>query len=179
MRFFSPRADGPAPSSRLRSRGTRRLLLAAALALGAVAPAAVEAPAPRRLTFAELAACPLVAPGADEPKARWAQSLSAPVRAADGQRVVLTGYMLPLAVERGRTRQFLLMRNQNTCCFGQTPSANEYLVADCAAPGVPVQMDLPVAIEGRLHVAPLFFGGALVQFYTLDEAVAAPAGAAP
>jgi hypothetical protein len=124
-----------------------------------------------RVTFTELAACPLVADVADP---RLAAGLPAGLRAARDERVRVTGYMLPLAVEAGRTRQFLLMRNQNACCFGQMPAANEFLVVEAAAPGLPVRMDLPVAFEGRLRIAPVVSGGAVVQFYNLEEAVLAP-----
>ena len=102
--------------------------------------------------------------------------MPAALRAARGGRVRLTGYMLPLTVVQGRTRQFLLMRNQNACCFGQMPAANEFLVVDTAAPGLPVRMDLPVSFEGRLRIAPVVSGGAVVQFYNLEDAeLAAPA----
>ncbi len=118
----------------------------------------------RRLTFAELAACPLTA---DTAAIATGGALNETVRAANGAQVRIVGYMLPLAVEQGRTRQFLVMRNQNACCFGQMPAANEYLVAETAAPGLPVRMDIPVSLVGRLRVAPVVSGGAVVQFFNL------------
>ncbi len=130
-----------------------------------VASAAVAAEV-RRLTFAELAACPLTA---DTAAIAAGGVLSATVRSANGGPVRIVGYMLPLAVEQGRTRQFLVMRNQNACCFGQMPAANEYLVAETAAPGLPVRMDTPVALVGRLRVAPVVSGGAVVQFFNLED----------
>lgn len=141
------------------------LVLSVAALLGVMATA-VAADAPR-VTFAELAACPLVADAADP---RLVAEMPATLRVARDGRVRLTGYMLPLTVEAGRARQFLLMRNQNACCFGQMPAANEYVVAEAAAPGLPVRMDAPVTFEGRLRIAPVVSGGAVVQFYNLEDA---------
>lgn len=131
------------------------------------------APEARRITFAELAACPLVE---DAAAVARGERLSEAVRTANGGTVRIAGYMLPLAVEQGRTRQFLLLRNQNACCFGQMPAANEYLVVEAPAPGIPVRMDTPVACVGRLRVAPVVSGGAVVQFYNLEQTALAEAG---
>ena len=151
------------------SRGAVRWLVGLAL-LGV--GAAVAAGAPRRLTFSELAACPLVA---DPAEVAVGAGLTDPVRAANGAQVRIAGYMLPLAVEQGRARQFLLMRNQNACCVGQMPAANEYLVVEAPGAGLPVRMDVPVAVVGRLRVAPVVSAGAVVQFYNLEETVLAEA----
>lgn len=145
------------------------LFLAANCAFAGIAAAAVE---PRRLTFAELAACPLVE---DSAEIATGKALTEPVRAANGAQVRIAGYMLPLAVDQGRARQFLLMRNQNACCFGQMPAANEYIVVDAPPPGLPVRMDTPVAFVGRLRVAPVVSGGAVVQFYNLEDTTLADA----
>jgi hypothetical protein len=142
-------------------------LLVAALAFADLAFATEP---PRRLTFAELAACPLVP---DTAAVATGEGLTEPVRAANGARIRIAGYMLPLAVSQGRSSQFLLLRNQNACCFGQMPAANEYLVVEAPTPGLPVRMDLPVALVGRLRVAPVVSGGAVVQFYNLEESAVA------
>ncbi|MFT3830755.1 MAG: DUF3299 domain-containing protein [Opitutaceae bacterium] len=152
-------------------RSTRRGFvpgrIAGALVLAASALAnAAAAEAPRRLTFAELAACPVIS---DAAAVASGAVLTASIRAANGEQVRLTGYMLPLAIEQGRSRQFLLLRNQNACCFGQMPAANEYVTVEAPAPGLPVRMDTPVAVVGRLRVAPIVNGGAVVQFYQLEE----------
>ncbi len=145
---------------------------AGGLLLVALALAAPAAEPPQRLTFAELAACPLVP---DAAAVASGAALSAPIRAANGARVRVAGYMLPLAVEQGLARQFLLLRNQNACCFGQMPAANEYVVVETSGAGLPVRMDTPVALVGRLRVAPVLSGGAVVQFYNLDDPTLAEA----
>jgi hypothetical protein len=117
------------------------------------------------VTFALLASCPLFTAEAPQPPPE------ALARARDGV-VRITGYMLPLTAEQGRTREFLLMRNQNACCFGKMPAANEYLLVRTAA-DLPVRMDVPVAIEGTLRIEPVVNAGEFVQFYRLEEARAA------
>ena len=136
-------------------------LLSAVVLRGADAP---------RVTFAELAKCPLVEELSDP---RLEAAMPAALRSVRDGRVRLSGYMLPLVVGQGRTSQFLLMRNQNACCFGQMPAANEFVVAEAAAPGVAVRMDAPVVFEGRLRIAPVVSGGAVVQFYNLEDVVLA------
>ncbi|MFT3783438.1 MAG: DUF3299 domain-containing protein [Nibricoccus sp.] len=121
------------------------------------------------LTFSQLSACPtqdLVArPG-------FATSaLPAEIRSATGQQVQIQGYMLPLVMENGCARELLLMRNQMTCCYGQPPVANEYLVIKTPAPGTVITMDTPVTFRGTLRVSPVVLGGALVEFFHLDNAM--------
>jgi hypothetical protein len=126
---------------------------------------------PILLTFAQLAACPLTGLVFQDPAK---SPLTESIRSATGKQVVVTGYMLPLVMEKGRARELLLMRNTMGCCYGQTPAANEYLVIKINAPGLPVTMDIPVALQGTLRVAPVVMGGMVVEFYHLDNAELAP-----
>jgi hypothetical protein len=122
------------------------------------------------VTFAQLAACPLVMQqeGADAPALE--KQVSEPIRAVTGKWVEITGYMLPLVMENGRARELLLMRTQMGCCYGQVPAANEYLVVR-QPPGLRVVMDIPVKLRGILRVAPVVMSGLVVEFYDLDEAI--------
>lgn len=120
-----------------------------------------------RLTFSELVACPL-----NNPALQQQLSLGLPegIRAAAGRPVQITGYMLPLVMENGRATQLLLMRNTLACCYGQSPAANEYVVIKTPPPGLPVTQDVPVALQGRLRIEPVTIGGALVEYFHLDDA---------
>lgn len=127
---------------------------------------------PTVLTFGQLAACPITGLVFQDPE-KSVGPLTDSIRAATGKPVVVTGYMLPLVMEKGRARELLLMRNQMSCCYGQTPAANEYLVIKTPAPGLLVTMDIPVALQGTLRVSPVVMGGTLVEFYHLDNAALA------
>jgi hypothetical protein len=78
--------------------------------------------------------------------------------------------MLPLKVEHGRVREFLLMRDQTGCCFGQMPAANEFIVVQADGVGLPIKMDVPLTLRGTLRIAPLIFEGSFAQFYRLENA---------
>ena len=74
------------------------------------------------------------------------------IRALDGQRLRLRGYILPTAQKRG-IKQFVLVRDNLECCFG--PGAALY---DCVF--VEMQGDAsaefsirPVAVEGRFALS--------------------------
>lgn len=99
--------------------------------------------------------------------ARWAPE---DVRALDGRRVRIEGFMLPTQLaEDGRAKECFIMVNQLTCCYGQTPRFCDYLVAQVGAhEPVNVLQDRPLVFEGTLRVADVFANGAWTQFYTMD-----------
>lgn len=121
-----------------------------------------------RASFKDLAACPvkISQTAAGECKAGELTEL---VRGWNGRCIEITGYMLPLVLQGGRAQQVLILRNQLACCYGQMPTANEYLIANLPAPGVVVTMDLPVTFRGTFRVAPVLAGDQVVQFYSLDN----------
>jgi hypothetical protein len=132
------------------------------LALGLVNLPQAHAAAPtQKLTFAQLALTPL-----DPDPATWPETL----RSLADHQVRLTGYLLPLVTESGLTREFLLLRNQNACCYGRMPAANEYVVVHAPAPGVAVTMDVPVTVRGTLRLSPLGAPGPLTRLFVLEDA---------
>ena len=148
----------------------------ALLGFGSVATPTSAAGSPAlSVTFRQLAASPLIAPAGSGTEA-WLKQLPQTIQAAEGKSIEITGYVLPLKIEKGRAREFLLMRDQSGCCYGKMPAANEYLVASAPAGsgGVPAIMDIPVTVRGTLRIAPASFDGVLTQFYTLENASSAP-----
>ncbi len=49
-----------------------------------------------------------------------------PIKALDGQRVALTGYMLPLLWKDTRVPFVMLVRDLMSCCFGGSPKPDEW-----------------------------------------------------
>ncbi|HYP18368.1 MAG TPA: DUF3299 domain-containing protein [Opitutus sp.] len=115
----------------------------------------------RVVTFSELAGFSL-ASGGSEP------ALPLSVSEARDRPVSIRGYLLPLAVEGGRAREFLVMRDQSACCYGRPPAANEFVVARTDGAGLPLTMDVPVTVHGTLRIDPLIVAGDYVQFYRLE-----------
>ena len=116
------------------------------------------------LDFAGLAGFAYAQPAAGDPPLT---GLPAPVRALDGRRVRVTGFMLPIRMEGGRCREFLLLRNQMACCYGVAPAPTEWIVAT-SAKGVAPEQDLPVAFTGTLRVGARFDQGVFTGVYALE-----------
>ncbi len=116
---------------------------------------------PRKLTFSQLARTPITTETTTWPPE---------ILALADREVRLTGYLLPLATEGGRTREFLLMRNQNTCCYGKAAVPTEFVVVHAPAPGFAVTMDVPVTVRGTLRLAPSGPAEAPMQLFRIDDA---------
>lgn len=92
----------------------------------------------------------------------------ATVRAFDGRRVVLTGYLLPLQIENGVSKKFILMRDVNTCCYGATPSMNDYVIVTMKGEGVKIVQDVPTQFLGVFRIEQKYEAGYVVSLYTLE-----------
>ena len=92
------------------------------------------------------------------------------VQDLDYRFVAIRGFLLPLRMNNGLTIEFLLLRNQNMCCFGSVPKANEWICVQAAGEGVKPIMDQPVTIMGKLRVGEIRENGYLVGIYRMDGA---------
>jgi hypothetical protein len=98
------------------------------------------------------------------------------IRQLEGRKVTITGFMLPVKMERGRATEFLLLNTPLMCCFGVTPPTNAWVIVKMPK-GAPAQQDVPLPFRGRLHVRPQWDNGYLASIYQLDGE--APAKSAP
>ena len=89
------------------------------------------------------------------------------VKSWNGKKAVVTGFMLPTKLEKGKCTEFLLMVSQMACCFGATPNINDWIVVRIPK-GVPVMMDVPVSFYGVLKVGATFENGYLTGIYELE-----------
>jgi hypothetical protein len=94
--------------------------------------------------------------------------IPAAVHAYDGKKVVLTGYMLPLQLDNGLAKKFVLMKDTNTCCFGGTPKMNDYVVCQMNGSGVESIQDIPVQLTGTIHIQEKREDGYVVSLFTMD-----------
>jgi hypothetical protein len=169
----------------------RRLLVP--LVLGALATLPVGAAAPAapaeengflKLTFEQLASYPFTPPNFDptaDPNAKpptGEEQIPAQVKGWNGRKAVITGYMVPVKMEKGLVTEFLLMRNTMACCFGTVPNMNEWVIVKMRK-GVQPLMDVPVAFYGQLKVGAMFENGYMTGLHELDAEKMAevPAGA--
>ena len=82
----------------------------------------------------------------------YAQRVPKRLRDKSGSLVAIEGFMIPTIVdENNEVKEFLLLPDQMSCCFGQTPEANGWVVIN-AANGVEVMMDRIIRVTGQLTV---------------------------
>ena len=95
--------------------------------------------------------------------------IPARVRAFDGERVCLPGYMLPLTWGKfGKTKNFLIIRSQMGCCFGVAPAPTEIIYVTMKNGGAEVKMDVPLMFLGTLHTKERYENGEFLDMYQLD-----------
>lgn len=89
------------------------------------------------------------------------------IKAYDGKRVTVTGYILPMRTRRGVVTEFLLLRDQGTCCFGVQAQINHFIRVNFPVgikPGDPV----PWKVSGTIRVGEMYIQGYLTGIYQLD-----------
>ena len=107
-----------------------------------------------------------------------AEDLPASIRALDGKRVVLAGFVMAL-YELRAMREFALVGSHYTCCFGTPPGFGEQIkVALRAGQGGLDATPAPVRVAGRLEIHPehLFENGRgpLISLFRITEAEVVP-----
>ncbi len=86
----------------------------------------------------------------------------------DKQKVVLSGYMMPLQVANGLSTKFVMMRDITTCCYGAVPNMNDYVVVTVPAPGIQVVQDIPVRMTGTFRIDQRYDAGYVVSLFVMD-----------
>jgi hypothetical protein len=149
-------------------------LIAVAAALGAAAARAEEKAGAdyEKVGFDRLAAFSFTAPP-EAPKdpaetAKGNEQIPEAIRAFDTKKVAVTGFMLPVKMEEGLVKEFLLVKDPMMCCYGVMPKINEWIVVKMTGKGVQPLMDLPITFYGKLRVGQMFEGGYLTGIYLLE-----------
>ena len=90
------------------------------------------------------------------------------IRDQNGLAVGVEGFMIPTIVdENNKVKEFLLLPDQMSCCFGQSPEANGWVVVS-APNGVEVLMDQVIRVMGNLTVEERWDEEFFVGLYHLD-----------
>ncbi len=75
------------------------------------------------------------------------------IRALDGRKVMVEGFMIPMLSEKYRVLSFILAQSQMTCCFGIAPKLNQWIdVTMEKGKSTEWKMDVPITIFGTLSV---------------------------
>jgi hypothetical protein len=96
------------------------------------------------------------------------EQIPATVKAFNQKKVFIKGFMLPLKVDNGVVTEFLILKDQSMCCYGNVPKITEWVSVKTASKGIKPIMDQPVSIEGTLHVGAMRENGYLVGIYQMD-----------
>ena len=99
---------------------------------------------------------------------RFAGRVPQSIRNLNGSKVALEGFMVPTVVDESNlVKEFLLMPDQLSCCFGQAPEANGWVVVR-SEKGVGVFMDQVIRALGTLTVEERWDEEFFVGLYHLD-----------
>lgn len=125
-----------------------------------------------KLGFEQLASYPFNPPPFDpaaDPTAKpptGEEQIPSMVKSWNGKKAMITGYMVPVKMDKGLVTEFLLMRNTMACCFGTVPNMNEWVIVKMKK-GVQPTMDVPIAFYGELKVGAMFENGYMTGLYEL------------
>ena len=79
------------------------------------------------------------------------------VKQIDGKKVAITGFMLPIDVDKGKVKRFLLLKSTMSCCFGVAPRINEVVYVESSKKQkIQSVMDTPITAFGKLSVGQQF-----------------------
>ena len=90
------------------------------------------------------------------------------VKKYDGQKAIITGFMLPVKMDGQLVTEFLLVRDPMMCCYGVTPQMNEWVVVKMVKGGVHPLMDVPISFYGLIRVKEMFENGYMTGIYLLE-----------
>ena len=98
------------------------------------------------------------------------EQIPASVKALDGKKVAVKGFMLPYRNVGEGVTEFILLRNQGLCCFGTVPRMNEWIHVKMApGKGAPYAIDLPITVFGTLAVGEEYEKNVLMSLYRMES----------
>ena len=74
------------------------------------------------------------------------------IKALDGERIALTGYMIAVTWNDDRVKNFMLVRDLMACCFGGSPEPDEWIDVTMEGKGSPYIQFVPVVTRGTFHI---------------------------
>ena len=79
------------------------------------------------------------------------------VKQLNEKKVAITGFMLPIDVDKGKVKRFLLLKSTMSCCFGVAPRINEVVYVESSKKQkIQTVMDMPITVFGKLSVGQQF-----------------------
>ncbi len=95
-------------------------------------------------------------------------SIPPSIKALNGKKVILQGYVVPVVVMDGQAKSFMLVRSTMLCCFGITPKMNEWVDVEMNNDKIAkYRMDVPTNVYGTFEVGENYIDGTLMSIYRL------------
>ena len=98
-------------------------------------------------------------------------TIPAPMKVYDGKRASVTGFILPLRTRKGLVSEFLLLRDQGTCCFGAQAQINHFIRVKYPA-GIRYGEAVPWKVSGTVRVGEIYIQGYLTGIYQMEAETA-------
>lgn len=105
---------------------------------------------------------------------RSTNSIPAQIKAYNGKRVSVSGFVRPLRTQNRLVTEFLLLRDQGTCCFGSRAQMNHFVRVKLRAGGFSPGLPVPYKASGTLRVGEEYVGEFLTAIYTLEAEKVVP-----
>jgi hypothetical protein len=102
------------------------------------------------------------------PLTRSDDVIPAHIKALDGKRVVVKGFVMPLRLKKGLVTEFLLYRDQAACCFGAAAKMNHYMRVTMEGKGFQPGSQLTHKVYGTLRVGEIHVQGYLTGIYQMS-----------
>jgi hypothetical protein len=104
------------------------------------------------------------------------KQIPAAIKALDGKNVLVRGFMVPVKEAQDRSTEFLIVRDQPTCCYSGMTTITEFVSVKVPGAGVESVLDQPVSVQGRLRVGAVVESGYVLGVYRMEgEKLAGPA----
>jgi hypothetical protein len=122
--------------------------------------------------FQYLASFPLETPtikvSSEADIAKFESQIPASIKGLEGKKVMVRGFMVPVKDIQGRTTEFLIVRDQPTCCFSGMTTITEFVTIKVPSPGVETILDQPLTVQGKLHVGAQMDSGYILGVYKME-----------
>ena len=96
------------------------------------------------------------------------EEIPSSIKALNGRKVAIRGYIVPVMVLDGETKSFMLMRSTMMCCYGIMPKINERVDVEMEnTKNTNLSMDIPMLVYGTLDIGERYDDGVLMSIYRM------------
>ncbi|TWT45481.1 hypothetical protein RAS1_19060 [Phycisphaerae bacterium RAS1] len=94
------------------------------------------------------------------------------------RKVDVTGFMIPIELEKDRAKSFLLVKDRLICCFGRMPKPNEWIFVEMEGRATADMVsDVPATVRGTIEIREEIRDGVVMGLYNMKgESVTFKAG---